>query len=111
MKTTDALACLSALAHETRLAAFRHLVQIGPAGLPVGSLQEKLDVPPATLTAHLNILRSAGLVEDAREGRVIKVSAAYARMNDLLSFLTENCCAGSACAATPARSSAKRRSS
>ncbi|MCA1605954.1 MAG: helix-turn-helix domain-containing protein [Acidobacteria bacterium] len=50
---TDALECLSALAHETRLAAFRHLVQIGPAGLPVGSLQEKLGVPPATLTAHL----------------------------------------------------------
>ena len=110
MKTTDALECLSALAHETRLAAFRHLVQIGPAGMPVGSLQEKLGVPPATLTAHLNILRSAGLVEDAREGRVIKVSAAYARMNELLSFLTENCCAG-ACAAAPARSSRKRRSS
>ncbi|MCA1852964.1 MAG: metalloregulator ArsR/SmtB family transcription factor, partial [Beggiatoa sp.] len=77
MKTTDALECLSALAHETRLAAFRHLVQIGPAGLPVGSLQKKLGVPPATLTAHLNILRGAGLVEDEREGRVIKVSAAY----------------------------------
>jgi ArsR family transcriptional regulator len=35
-------------------------VQIGPAGLPVGSLQEKLGVPPATLTADLNILRGAG---------------------------------------------------
>jgi ArsR family transcriptional regulator len=72
MKTTDALECLSALAHETRLAAFRHLVQIGPAGLPVGSLQEKLGVPPATLTAHLNILRGAGLVEDEREEALTK---------------------------------------
>jgi ArsR family transcriptional regulator len=111
MKTTDALECLSALAHETRLAAFRHLVQIGPAGLPVGSLQEKLGVPPATLTAHLNILRGAGLVEDEREGRVIKVSAAYARMNELLSYLTENCCTGARCAAAPVQTTRKRRSS
>lgn len=111
MKTTDALECLYALAHETRLGAFRHLVQVGPAGLPVGALQEKLGVPPATLTAHLNVLRSAGLVEDEREGRVIKVSAAYARMNELLSFLTENCCAGAECAGAPAQISRKRRRS
>ena len=111
MKTTEALDCLYALAQETRLDAFRELVQVGPAGLAVGALQERLGVPPATLTAHLNILRAAGLVEDEREGRTIKVSAAYARMNGLLSFLTENCCAGAGCAGAPARPSRKRRRS
>lgn len=52
---------------------------------------------PATLTAHLNILRAAGLAADEREGRVIRVRADYARMDGLLAYLTENCCSGSTC--------------
>ncbi|MBS0583995.1 MAG: helix-turn-helix transcriptional regulator [Proteobacteria bacterium] len=97
MKTTQALDALTALGHESRLAAFRELVQIGPEGMSVGDLRERLGLPPATLTAHLNVLRSAGLVDDQREGRVIRVSANYDRMNALVAYLTENCCAGSGC--------------
>ena len=96
MDTQTALDALNALSHATRLAAFRGLVQAGPDGLAVGELRDLLDVPPATLTAHLNILRAAGLVEDEREGRVIRVRADYARMDALLGYLTENCCAGAA---------------
>ena len=62
METKTALAALSALSHESRLAAFRQLVQAGPPGMSVGELRERLDVPAATLTAHLNILRAAALV-------------------------------------------------
>jgi DNA-binding transcriptional ArsR family regulator len=94
MKTKAALASLTALGQETRLAAFRQLVQAGPDGLSVGELRERLDVPPATLTAHLNILRAAGLARDEREGRVIRVRANYSHMDALLAYLTENCCAG-----------------
>ena len=61
-------------------------------------LRERLDIPAATLTAHLNVLRSAGLVGDVREGRVIRVRADYGRMNGLIAYLTENCCAGAGCA-------------
>src|SRR5690606_22056306 len=68
----------------------------GPEGLSVGELRERLDLPPATLTAHLNVLRAAGLVLDQREGRVIRVRANYAGMDALLAYLTENCCAGAA---------------
>jgi ArsR family transcriptional regulator, arsenate/arsenite/antimonite-responsive transcriptional repressor len=96
METSTALGALSALSHESRLAAFRQLVQAGPDGLSVGELRERLALPPATLTAHLNVLRAAALVEDQREGRVIRVRANYQRMNDLLGYLTENCCAGAA---------------
>ncbi|WP_399685458.1 ArsR/SmtB family transcription factor [Xenophilus sp.] len=96
MQTPDALAALSALSHESRLAAFRALVQAGPDGLSVGALRERLDLPAATLTAHLNVLRAAGMVGDEREGRVIRVRADYARMDALLAYLTENCCAGAA---------------
>jgi len=94
MDTQIALSALSALSHEPRLAAFRELVQAGAKGLSVGALRERLDLPPATLTAHLNGLRVAGLVEDEREGRVIRVRANYSQMNALIAYLTENCCAG-----------------
>jgi ArsR family transcriptional regulator, arsenate/arsenite/antimonite-responsive transcriptional repressor len=98
MQTDIALDALRALGQPSRLAAFRALVQAGPDGLAVGELRERLDLPPATLSAHLNVLRRAGLVRDAREGRVIRVTAQYAQMNALLAYLTENCCAGAACA-------------
>lgn len=103
MDTATALAALNALSHESRLAAFRALVQSGPDGLAVGELRERLGLAPATLTAHLNVLRAAGLVSDEREGRVIRVRADYPRMDALLAYLTENCCAGAAeCGPAPA---------
>jgi DNA-binding transcriptional ArsR family regulator len=96
MDTATALAALNALSHESRLAAFRALVQAGHDGLPVGALRDQLGLAPATLTAHLNVLRAAGMVQDQREGRVIRVRADYPRMDALLAYLTENCCAGAA---------------
>ena len=95
MEHQATLDALKALGQEHRLHAFRALVQAGPGGLSVGELRTIVDVPPATLTAHLNVLRAAGLVDDEREGRVIRVRANYLRMNALLAYLTENCCADS----------------
>jgi|SRR4249919_147009 len=97
METTAALEALRALGHESRLAAFRQLVQAGPAGLSVGELKDRLALPPATLSAHLNVLRAAGLADDEREGRVIRVRANYPQMNALLAYLGENCCQGVGC--------------
>lgn len=98
MNPADPVAALRALAHEHRLAAFRALVRAGPDGLAVGALRERLGLAPATLTAHLNVLRAADLVADEREGRVIRVRADFARMYALIGFLTENCCEGASCA-------------
>lgn len=100
MNDLAALNALKALAQESRLAAFRLLVQAGESGMPVGDLRDALNIPPATLSAHLNILRSAGLVLDQREGRIIRVRADYSCMNALQSFLTDNCCQGAACETT-----------
>jgi len=97
MSPSDAVATLAALAQPHRLAAFRRLVQAGPEGLTVGALREHLGLPAATLTAHLNSLRRAGLVGDTREGRAIRVRADFARMDALLAYLTENCCGGTPC--------------
>jgi ArsR family transcriptional regulator len=96
METDDALSALTALSHPSRLAAFRALVQAGPGGLAVGEIREHLTLPPATLSAHLNVLRAAGLVRDAREGRVIRVRADYALMDALVGYLMDNCCGGAA---------------
>ncbi len=101
MKQTYAVRALAALAQETRLAAYRLLVQAGEQGLAVGEIGGRLKLPGATLTNHLHVLRRAGLVRDVREGRSIRCRADYARMNALLAFLTENCCGGALAACAP----------
>ena len=92
MESFDAIAALGALAHEHRLAVFRALVQRGPAGLAAGELARQLALAPATLSFHLAQLSSAGLVQSTRHGRSIIYAAAYAQMDQLISFLMANCC-------------------
>ena len=98
MKAPDAVTALSALAQEHRLALFRLLVQAGPEGMPAGALAERLGVPNSSLSFHLAGLSRAGLVSQQRQSRSIIYRADFARMNDLLAYLMENCCAGARCA-------------
>lgn len=94
MKTSEAVTALAALAHETRLSAFRLLIEAGPEGVPAGQVAEKLAVPPATLSFHLKELSHAGLVRARQDGRFMIYSADFECMAALLSFLTRNCCKG-----------------
>jgi ArsR family transcriptional regulator len=94
MEKSDAIVALAALAQESRLDIFRLLIRTGPEGLPAGQIGERLGLPPATLSFHLQQLKHAGLVICRRDGRSLIYSAAYGTMNDLLGFLTENCCQG-----------------
>lgn len=98
MEKIEAIAALAALAQETRLDVFRLLVQAGVDGLPAGQVGERLNLPAATLSFHLNQLRHAGLVTFRREGRSLIYVAEYGAMNGLLAYLTENCCQGDAAA-------------
>jgi DNA-binding transcriptional ArsR family regulator len=100
METKDIITALAALAHDTRLAIFRLLVQTGPEGLPVGKIGERLGTAPATLSFHLKELGNAQLVTTRHEGRFIYCSANFATMNGLLAYLTDNCC-GSGTAFVP----------
>ncbi|MDX9995725.1 MAG: metalloregulator ArsR/SmtB family transcription factor [Rhodocyclaceae bacterium] len=97
MISIDAVAALAALAQETRLAVFRLLVQAGPSGVAAGEISTRLDIPANTLSFHLKTLSQAGLLESRQEGRFIYYAAAYARMDDLIAFLTDNCCNGGSC--------------
>ncbi|MCC6925067.1 metalloregulator ArsR/SmtB family transcription factor [Novosphingobium sp.] len=98
MDATQTIRALSALAQEHRLAAFRLLVEAGPDGLAAGALADALGIPASSLSFHLAQLSNAGLVSQRRVSRSIIYAADYAAMNGLLSYLTENCCAGGLCA-------------
>lgn len=97
MESKTAIRALGALAHETRLAIYRLLVQAGPEGLAVGAIGEQLKLAPATLSFHLSGLRHAGLITIRREGRTLYQAADYDAMNALLGYLSENCCQGTDC--------------
>jgi ArsR family transcriptional regulator len=92
MDQKHAIAALGALAQETRLALFRLLVTCGPAGLPAGVIAEKLGVMPSSLSFHLQQLAHAGLITQRRLSRQLIYSAEYGAMNELMAYLTENCC-------------------
>src|SRR5713101_4067037 len=102
MKKTEAVAALSALAQDNRLDVFRLLVQAGPEGMPAGAVATALGLAPNTLTFHFDRLRTAGLVAVRREGRSMIYAARFDTMSELLSFLTENCCAGAPGKCAPA---------
>jgi ArsR family transcriptional regulator, arsenate/arsenite/antimonite-responsive transcriptional repressor len=98
MESENALACLAALSQQTRLDAFRWLVRAEPKGLAAGELAHRLGVPQNTLSAHLTILSHAGLASGARSGRNVIYRANLGRLQALLRFLVEDCCAGTDCA-------------
>ena len=95
MDARQIIAALGALAHETRLAAFRMLVERGPGGLPAGTMSERLGLPPSSLTFHLQQLTHAGLITQRRASRQIIYATDFAAMNAVMRYLTENCCGGS----------------
>lgn len=94
MTTDSAASCLAELGNPTRLAIFRLLVQAGPEGAVVGDVQRHLDIPGSTLSHHLSHLARAGLIEQQRDGRSLWCIARHTVMDDLIEFLTDECCAG-----------------
>jgi DNA-binding transcriptional ArsR family regulator len=94
MNKSTAVKALGALAHPHRLDAFRALVVAGHPGLTPGVLVEMLAIPYSKLGFHLKDLSEAGLVTQEQVGRNVIYRAAYARMDDLVAFLTKNCCMG-----------------
>jgi ArsR family transcriptional regulator len=95
METKHAVEALGALAHEHRLGIYRLLVERGPAGLPAGAIGESIGLAPSSLTFHLQNLHRAGLIVQRRESRSLIYSVDFEAMNDLVGYLTDNCCAES----------------
>ncbi|TDR39650.1 ArsR family transcriptional regulator [Tahibacter aquaticus] len=94
METKAALKALSALAHDTRLAVYRYLVEVGPEGVHAGAIAERLGLPGATLSFHLKELSHAELVESQQEGRFVRYIANLTTVQAMVAYLTETCCGG-----------------
>ena len=111
MKPDQAVKRLASLAQATRLRIFRLLVQTGPDGMNAGAIAEALAIAPNTLSFHIAHLARAGMVAPRQEGRFIYYSANFAAMDDLIAYLTDNCCQGGQCLPKTAAvaSTAKRR--
>ena len=97
MEMSKIIIALAALAQETRLAAYRLLVEHAPDGLPAGRIAERLRLPAPTLSFHLKELWRAGLIAPRQEGRFVWYRADLGAMNALVAYLTENCCRATAC--------------
>lgn len=100
MEESNVIKALSALAQPHRLQIFRALVVQGAEGLTPAMLSEALTLPAATLSFHLKELLHAELISQERSGRNLIYRAQYEQMNAVLSYLTQNCCQGTPCAAT-----------
>ena len=93
VKAADAL---KELGHPTRLGIFKELVKFGYTGLPVGELQKRLDIPASTLSHHLSALLSVGLIQQERQGRTLYCQPQYKQLSQIIGFLLDECCKGSA---------------
>ena len=91
---TPTLQQLSALSQETRLLAFRSLMEAGADGMQAGAIADALSLAPNKLSNHLQILVNSGLVTVQRDGRRMIYRARIGTVNNLLSTLVENCCHG-----------------
>ena len=97
METKTVIAALAALAQESRLAIFRYLVQVGPEGSAASKIADALNIAPSSLSVHMKELSHAGLVTSHQEGRFVIYAVRFSAMNEVLRFLTENCCGGNVC--------------
>lgn len=94
MNKLSALAVFESLASGVRLDIYRLLVKVGPEGLVAGEIASTLAVPPTNLSFHLKALTHAQLVTVVQEGRFQRYRANLVLMQDLIGYLTEECCAG-----------------
>ena len=101
MTTTSVRSRVEALAHETRLWAFRLLVQAGPAGIPAAEIAESLGSRQNTMSSHLKTLAMADLIDSERDGRSVVYKANYDTVRELVLFLMEDCCAGNSAVCRP----------
>ena len=94
MDKPTATTVFESLSSGIRLDVFRLLVRMGTEGLVAGEIATTLAIPPTNLSFHLKALAQAGLVTAEQEGRYQRYRANLPLMLDLISYLTEECCAG-----------------
>lgn len=94
MNTQNATSIFESLSSGVRLEAFRLLVKKGSEGLVAGEISTALNIAPNNLSFHLKALTQNGLVSVQQEGRFLRYRANLSLMQELIRYLTEECCAG-----------------
>ena len=94
MEKLSAVKVFESLSSGVRLDIYRLLVRTGPQGLVAGEIASTLAIPATNLSFHLKALTQAQLVSVVQEGRFQRFRANLALMQELIAYLTEECCAG-----------------
>jgi ArsR family transcriptional regulator len=82
----------SAMGTEPRLRIMRLLLSAHPDGMVAGDIGAELDIPPSTLSHHLDKLKNEDLVSVGRESTFLWYSANTSTLQELLGFLYAECC-------------------
>ncbi|HWF45805.1 MAG TPA: metalloregulator ArsR/SmtB family transcription factor [Bryobacteraceae bacterium] len=82
----------SAIGAEPRLRIMRLLLSAHPEGMIAGDIGAELDIPPSTLSHHLDKLKNEELVNVRRESTFLWYSANADALQELLGFLYAECC-------------------
>ena len=94
MEKQLATTIFESLASGVRLDVFRLLVKNAPSGLVAGEIAALLALPPTNLSFHLKALTQAGLLNVTQEGRYQRYRANLAIMQEVIVYLTAECCTG-----------------
>lgn len=94
MRKIAALRVFESLASSIRLDIYRLLVRHAPEGLVAGQIGRKVKLAPTNLSFHLKAMTRAGLLRVQQEGRFLRYRADLALMEELLGYLSAECCAG-----------------
>lgn len=89
---TEAAQAFAAMGSEPRLEVLMCLVRAGDAGLLVGDIQDRTDIPASTLNHHLKFLTAAGIVTQEKQGRTIINRAQFDALEALAGFILKQCC-------------------
>ena len=82
----------SAMGTEPRLRIMRVLLSAHPEGMIAGDIGAELEIPPSTLSHHLEKLKNEDLVSVRRESTFLWYSANTDTLQELLGFLYAECC-------------------
>jgi len=85
---------LAALGTEPRLRIVYYLLRAHPEGMVAGEIQNELGMQPSAVSHHLEKLKNEDLVHVQREGSYLRYTANPDVLQDLLTFLFSQCCAG-----------------
>ncbi|MDO9197382.1 helix-turn-helix transcriptional regulator [Rhodoferax sp.] len=94
MEKLSAISVFESLSSGVRLDIYRLLVKTGQQGMVAGEIATELAVPPTNLSFHLKALTQAQLLSVVQEGRFQRYRANLVLMQELIAYLTAECCAG-----------------